>query len=870
MKSKIFHLKVIKIKSGCNFELSWENGKTIAAIVDYPQDLDQGYQDWKQAYINCYKNLRGKVPKSGRLTVMKDPAGLLREAEARFLSIFHSWLRDGELYEIREEIAKAATDSSINRRYWVDILLTCNCPELTRLPWEAWEISTTTRTNLSGFGTIRIARVSNTIHAGISHNKILPSIRRRARVLAILGDEKGLDFKEDRKALAHLSKLADIKFIGWQPGKDSTSLKQEIVKEIANPRGWDILFFAGHSNETAFTGGELHIAPDASLGINEIQQSLQQGIANGLKFAIFNSCDGISIAESLIALGLPQVAVMAEPIHNQVAQVFIVKFLNSLAEYKDVHEALRDACAFLKDQQNLTYPSAYLIPTLFRHPQSVLFRLEPFGLGHSLRNWLPTKKEALWLSAWLTVTLIPDCQDLLLESRLLLQAGYRQVTQQVQWQANPSPVKSPVRLVQIDNKSLKQDNVKLVDGRYMDYGYLASILDKLVTSNARIIGFDYILDQDKQQPDNSKRLRQSVTEAINNNTWLVWAAIEADHPADYYGVSDQIANLNQTMEGDITTYDWYVELPSNNCDQSCPFSYLLVLSYCLDNQDSGTTQLAMGLPERKDSNHNFRTSVIDWVNDTDTQADTQTNTQLAWLGRVKRPAIAYFLQWFQPIIDYSLPPEQVYQRISACELLGSCSGDALADGFSLNQTIVIVASGGYKEAGIDQEGQDNNLLPLPVAFWRGSQGWQDWFDGKPSFTGGEDHSYIAHHLFYQHLVIPIPNTLMILLTAVLGKGFRLIKQDYPKQGSREQGAGSRKQRCSAVLGVSPMSDCIKKGRKIITIHLGSLLINLGNAWLLYWLVYCLVSLQVYISLKVLLPTLMPLVVFRIYSVTQRE
>ncbi|NEO39658.1 MAG: CHASE2 domain-containing protein [Moorea sp. SIOASIH] len=876
MKSKIFHLKVIKIKSGCNFELSWENGKTIAAIVDYPQDLDQGYQDWKYAYINCYQNLRGKVPKSGRITVKKDPAALLREAEARFLSIFHSWLRDGELYEIREEIAKAVTDSSINRRYWVDIILTCNCPELTRLPWEAWEITTTTRTNLSGFGTIRIARVSKTIHAGISHDKIIPSIRRRARVLAILGDEKGLDFKEDRKALAHLSKLADIKFIGWQPGTESTSLKQEIVKEIANPRGWDILFFAGHSNETPCTGGELHIAPDASLGINEIQQSLQQGIANGLKFAIFNSCDGISIAESLIALGLPQVAVMAEPIHNQVAQVFIVKFLNSLAEYKDVHEALRDACAFLKDQQNLTYPSAYLIPTLFRHPQSVLFRLEPFGLGHSLRNWLPTKKEALWLSAWLTVSLIPDCQDLLLESRLLLQAGYRQVTQQVQWQANPSPVKSPVRLVQIDNKSLEQDNVKLVDGRYMDYGYLASILDKLVTSNARIIGFDYILDQDQQQPDNSKRLRQSITEAINNNTWLVWAAIEADPPADYYGVSDKIANLNQTMEGDITTYDWYVELPSNKCDQSCPFSYLLVLSYCLRDQDSGTTQLAMGLPELQDSNQNFRTSVIDLVNGSDTQAHTQTNTQLAWLGRVKRPAIAYFLQWFQPIIDYSLPPEQVYQRISACELLGSCSSPLnppiLGDfdiitpqnwgvrgakltkrPITFNQTIVIVASGGYKEAGIDQEGQDNNLLPLPVAFWRGSQGWRDWFDSKSSFTGGEAHSYIAHHLFYQHLVIPIPNTLMILLTAVLGKGFRLIKQDYPKQGNREQGTGSREQ-----------------GRKIITIDLGSFLINLGNAWLIYWLVYCLISLQIYISLKVLLPTLMPLVVFRIYSVTQRE
>ncbi|NEP53776.1 MAG: hypothetical protein F6K65_35240, partial [Moorea sp. SIO3C2] len=270
-----------------------------------------------------------------------------------------------------------------------------------------------------------------------------------------------------------------------------------------------------------------------------------------------------------------------------------------------------------------------------------------------------------------------------------------------------------------------------------------------------------------------------------------------------------------------------------------------------------------------------------WVNG----AHTQAHTQVAWLGRVKRPAIgvsakptlrereawpkasaapkamgeaplsaiAYFLQWFQPIIDYSLPPEQVYQRISACELLGSCSEDALADGLSFNETIVIVASGGYQQAGIDQEGEDNHLLPLPVAFWRGSQGWQDWFDTKESFTGGEAHSYIAHHLFSQHLVIPIPNALMILLTAVLGKGFRLIKQNYPKQGSREQGAGSR-----------------EDGIKIITINLKTFLSNLDNAWFIYWLVYCLVSLQFYISLKVLLPTLMPLVVFSTYSATRKQ
>jgi hypothetical protein len=33
-----------------------------------------------------------------------------------------------------------------------------------------------------------------------------------------------------------------------------------------------------------------------------------------------------------------------------------------------------------------------------------------------------------------------------------------------------------------------------------------------------------------------------------------------------------------------------------------------------------------------------------------------------------------------------------------------------------------------------------------------------------------------------------------------------------EKGKREKGKGKRGKRCSAVLGVSPLSDCIKKGK----------------------------------------------------------
>lgn len=119
----------------------------------------------------------------------------------------------------------------------------------------------------------------------------------------------------------------------------------EINTKLSTPGSRNIR----NSNETPLTGGDLKIAPNSAIGeadtsrciaIQDITQPLQQARDRGLQFAIFNSCSGISIAESLINLGLPQVAVMREPIHNTVAQEFLVQFLNALAEYKDVHEAL--------------------------------------------------------------------------------------------------------------------------------------------------------------------------------------------------------------------------------------------------------------------------------------------------------------------------------------------------------------------------------------------------------------------------------------------------------------------------------------------------------------------------------------------------
>ncbi|NER98704.1 MAG: CHASE2 domain-containing protein [Symploca sp. SIO1B1] len=783
--NKLFRLQVIKLEQTCHFELSWGQGKTLAADLAYPLSLSVSYADWHKAYLEYYQNqnLRGRVPKSGSGKITKNWQALLREAEAKLSSAFHDWLRSGQLYEIRQTIADAAKAQPTSAHYWVDILLTYNCHELACLPWEAWEINT----SLSAGGTIRLARVPSKVR-----NSTTSPVARKARVLAILGDEKGLNFKEEKKALRSFSQIAEVEFCGWQEGKDNSQLKEKIAKKISDRQGWDILFFAGHSNETALTGGELGIAPGVSLSIKELEPYLHEARSHGLQFAIFNSCDGISIAESLINLGLPQVVVMREPIHNDVAQEFLVQFLQSLTQYQDVHTALLDACAFLKEKKQLTYPSAYLIPSLFRHPEAPLFRLEPFGLWHSVKNWLPTKREAFWLSAFLLLSLIPPVQDLLLEPRLLLQAVYRQAV------VGEKATASPLLLVKIDNKSLQADKVELVKEKYLDYSYLARILAELTKRKAEVVGVDYILDKDKEQPEASQKLKEAVDIAVQQETWLVWGADEEDT----LGVSDNIASLQQTMVGDIRSYHWYMELPKQNCTKTCPFAYLLALSETLLNSDTAN------LPKPEESRTDFRTSVVNF--------NPGNNEQVSFLHKLRLSA--NFLFWFPPIIDYALPPEQVYTTISACELLGSCESEATEELTNFLPPIVMIVPGGYQEAGVVEGGEDNALPPLPIAFWRGAAGWKDFWDGKPSFTGGETHGYMVYQYLHQHLVIMIPSFLLVLFAAGLGKGLILLIRSHPEP---------------------------------------------RQVWLIRFaiatIIYTMISLQVYLSLAVVFPLFWPLV-----------
>ena len=766
------HLKVQQIDRVCRFDLSWGQGQQLSATLDYPVELMQCYYAWQQAYLSFYKSvklsiaqpstqlepdeLRGRTIASGSFAPAVDWQARLVEAETHLLQGLHCWLRQGELFEIRAAIAQSQCSQ---------VFLTCTPIELARFPWEAWEIGS----DFAAVGAVRLVRIPATIRAAA-----VPLRRRgRARILAILGDDTGLNFQADRAAVADLTRIAEVQFVGWQPGQSATEVKEAIRQAIADDRGWDVLFFAGHSNETLVTGGELAIAPGVSLQICEIAAPLTLAQSRGLQFALFNSCSGLAIAESLIDLGLSQVAVMREPIHNRVAQEFLRLFLHHLAAHRDVQESLQLACQFLRLEKNLTYPSAYLLPSLFCRPGAAWFQLPRIDWRLRLRQALPTRWQTIAFTACAALSLVPPAQTALLHQRLWTQALYRQTTAQV-----PPPATPPVLLVQIDDASLRRDP-RIANPNPINRRYLAAVVDRLAQQKARVVGVDYLLDRPVgDEPVLAQAIRKAVSQ---HQTWFVFGAPFSSFEQENLFAARPVADPAWSLQGYVSILPEQVTLPypDEDCRAACPFGYWLAL---LHTSSPPPPQLSSSTDSRS-----LLAAAVAQAAPKNPQLQSLQRSRLSPVSASLYDTLG--LPWFDPIVDYSIPPDRIYRRLAAWRLLEH--PESLPD---LSHQIVIIAAGGYTEAGgVKPQQVDYYSVPPAVEFWRDRlprdngaatfrQGRsQNTPDYLPVLTGGEIHAYSLHHLLHQRLVVPVPDLLLLGLAGLLGRGLadRVGKRKRP-------------------------------------------------------------------------------------------
>ena len=136
--------------------------------------------------------------------------------------------------------------------------------------------------------------------------------------------------------------------------------------------------------------------------IEQFEAAIEGAVSNGLKLAIFNSCDGLGLATALSSLHIPQVIVMREPVSNQVAQVFFKYFLDAFVGQRlSLYLAVRQARRQLQGLEN-EFPGASWLPVLCQNPAVEL---------STWQDWCGDKKGAIRPDrghrSWRTVFFLP-------------------------------------------------------------------------------------------------------------------------------------------------------------------------------------------------------------------------------------------------------------------------------------------------------------------------------------------------------------------------------------------------------------------------------------------------------------------------------
>lgn len=246
------------------------------------------------------------------------------------------------------------------------VVIQANEPALWKLPWFAWDV-------LQAHPQVGIA------YAPLEFEKAVRpdgrSRRDRVRILAVFGNSHQIDLEPDRLAIRSLDGV-EVEFLD---SPDARSL----IQTLRDERGWDIFFFAGHSGSDGETG-QIEINENESLEIDQFQNAVGEAISHGLKIAIFNSCDGLGLAQRLAHLRVPAIVVMQEIVPDVVAQSFLTEFLHEYAGGRSLYASVRRSRERLEAFVEL--PGATGLPIVFQHPAEVPPTWEELrgGVGESV------------------------------------------------------------------------------------------------------------------------------------------------------------------------------------------------------------------------------------------------------------------------------------------------------------------------------------------------------------------------------------------------------------------------------------------------------------------------------------------------------
>ena len=304
-------------------------------------DIPSLYSQWQSNYRNLGIKFRIKFEKATKRSFSETQFyQLIRELSDRI----NDWLRSPAFLAILELLLSFLSTSEEMR-----VIIQTEDTILQRLPWHLWDFFERCPKAEIALSAPMYRRVERSIQP-----------KGRVRILAILGDRAGINIEADRQFLANLPNSEIVFLIEPQ--------RQELDKLLWDERGWDIVFFAGHSTtETDGSTGHIYLTPTETLTIRQLKNALLRAIEQGLQLAIFNSCDGLGLARDLADLQIPQIIVMREPVPDLVAEEFLKYFLSSFSSGNSLYLAVREARERLQGLED-RFPCASWLPVICQNP----------------------------------------------------------------------------------------------------------------------------------------------------------------------------------------------------------------------------------------------------------------------------------------------------------------------------------------------------------------------------------------------------------------------------------------------------------------------------------------------------------------------
>ena len=329
----------------------------VSFLSPLPKPLEDRFKEW-QHYIGLQGNR--KVAKNRDKLIsgvinLTELANSLKAELNKWLGI-DGWIDQNGKPDPRVSQVLEKFREKITPKDEVQIIVQTEDRQLRGLPWQEWD-------TLAGY-------TSNGVEVAISATnfkrltqKQTPQLKATARILVVFGDEK-LGFGQEEDFIINLRRYGGEPHILRQP------TRQELERKLQDSQGWHIFFFAGHS-ESDRNGriGRIQInLADGVQGIveiSELKDLLAGAIEKKLQLAIFNSCDGLGLANQLTELSLPYCIVMREMVESSVARELLKHFLTAFVKDRSLFASMNAARQQL--QQKFT-PGKSWLPVIVANP----------------------------------------------------------------------------------------------------------------------------------------------------------------------------------------------------------------------------------------------------------------------------------------------------------------------------------------------------------------------------------------------------------------------------------------------------------------------------------------------------------------------